>query len=195
MRKLLIKKIAIIGSPGAGKTTLATELGKTLNIKVFHLDRLLWKRGWIRKCKDTRIDILYKIVPERQWIIEGTYLSSSKPRLEEADTIIFLDMPPWLCLLRIIRRHRKNRGMPRRDLPMDSADKLTLSRMLKVLTFALAERERLQRVLNKYESERVVRLCSHKAVKNFLKEQMPKIDAHGASSGVRSFQKIFSLTK
>ncbi|MFW5904155.1 MAG: AAA family ATPase [Candidatus Saliniplasma sp.] len=31
-------KIAIIGSPGSGKSTFAKKLGKKLNIPVYHLD-------------------------------------------------------------------------------------------------------------------------------------------------------------
>ena len=82
-------KIVIIGSPGAGKTTLARALGPLLKVKVFHLDRLFWQRDWKGKTTETRIDILQHLVQEKQWIIEGTYLSSSEPRLDAADTIIF----------------------------------------------------------------------------------------------------------
>jgi adenylate kinase family enzyme len=37
---MLMEKIAIVGSPGAGKTTLAKELGPKLKINVFHMDRI-----------------------------------------------------------------------------------------------------------------------------------------------------------
>ncbi len=190
-----MEKIVIIGSPGAGKTTLAIELSKILNIKVFHLDRLFWTRGWKRKSRDARIDVLYKIVQEKQWIIEGTYISSSEPRFEEADTIVFLDMHPSLCFSRVIKRHRKNRGKPRRDLPMDSTDKLTPSRMWKVLTFALADQRRLRQTLNKYESGRIIRLRSRKKVDEFLKEQIRKTGTQENSSDEKISRKSFALLK
>jgi adenylate kinase family enzyme len=193
VRESLMEKIVIIGSPGAGKTTLAVELEKILRIKVFHLDRIFWDRGWKRKSRDTRIDILYKIVQEKQWIIEGTYLSSSEPRLEEADTIIFLDIPLLLCLWRVIKRHRKNRGNSRRDLPMDSTDKLNPIRMLKVLAFSLADRKKLKQTLNKYESRRIIQLCSPKEVEKFLKEQ--KQGTQESSSDIRRFQPILSFAQ
>src|SRR5689334_10402366 len=102
-------KIVIIGPAGAGKTILARKLGYKLHIKVFHLDRLFWERdwkgetkdNWKAKTKDTRIAILDKLVQEKQWIIEGTYICSSEPRLNAADTIIFLDTALLVCLLRI----------------------------------------------------------------------------------------------
>ena len=40
------EKITIIGLPGAGKTTLAKKLERIYNIKVYHLDRIFWERGW-----------------------------------------------------------------------------------------------------------------------------------------------------
>src|SRR5438874_11532330 len=100
-----MEKIVIIGSPGAGKSTLARKLDSKLKIKVFHLDRCFWQRGWKGETGDTRIDILNRLVlRDKQWIIEGTYLKSSGPRLEAADTIIFLDTPPLVCLWRIFKR-------------------------------------------------------------------------------------------
>src|SRR5690348_14491300 len=138
-----MEKIVVIGSPGAGKTTLAKNLGPLLKLKVYHLDRLFWQRDWKGRDRETRIDILQKIVPEKQWIIEGTYLDSSEPRLEAADTIIFLDTPPFTCLWRIITRHWRSSGSSRRDIPMGCTDKLTWPRMLKVLAFPFRDRKRL----------------------------------------------------
>src|SRR5205823_3969632 len=138
-----MEKIAIIGASGAGKSTLAKKLGSILKIKVFHMDRFCWLRSWKGKTGDTRIDILQELVRGKQWIIEGTYLDSSAPRLEAADTIIFLDTPSPLCLWRIIKRHWEYRGRSRRDIPEGCTDKLPLSRMLKVLAFPLTERRTL----------------------------------------------------
>ena len=88
-----MSRVVIIGSPGAGKSTLARDLGRKLNINIVHLDRIFWEQGWKEKPRETRIDILQKIVQEKQWIIEGTYLGASEPRLNASDTIIF-----WIYL-------------------------------------------------------------------------------------------------
>ena len=110
-------KIAIIGSPGAGKSTLAYQLGESLNIEIIYLDRYFWQSDWREKPRDARIEILQDLVRREQWIIEGTYLGASEPRLNAADTIIFLDIPPWLCLHRIRQRHNKYKGRSCPDVP------------------------------------------------------------------------------
>jgi len=163
-----MNKIVIIGSPGAGKSTLARKLGSILKIKVVHLDRIFWQRGWKEKPRDTRIDILQDLVREKRWIIEGTYLGSSECRLNAADTIIFLDIAPSLCLWRIINRHLEYHGRSRRDIPEGCKDKLTLVRMWKVLVFPLRERKMLIQNLSNYKSKQIIWLRSSKEVEDFL---------------------------
>lgn len=183
-----MEKIVIIGSPGAGKTTLAKKLGSIRKLKVYHLDRLFWLRDWKGKDRETRIDILQTIVMEKRWIIEGTYPDSSVPGLEAADTIIFLDTPPFTCLCRVITRHRKSSRCPRRrDIPEGCADKLTWLRMWKVLAFPFRDRKRLIQKLRDYESKRIIWLRSDKEVTDFLAQQM--LDA-----GKRSHEAKYTLS-
>jgi adenylate kinase family enzyme len=176
-----MKKITIIGSPGAGKTTLAKDLNRMLKIKVYHLDRMFWQCRWQGKDSETRIDILQQLVQKNQWIIEGTYVSLSEPRFNAADMIIFLDTPPLVCLLRIIMRHRKDHGRSRRDIPEGSTDKLTLFRMLKVLLFPLREGRILKQKLRNYTSKKIFWLRSGKEVEDFLAQQARVAGDKGAS--------------
>ncbi len=99
-----IKKIVVIGSPGAGKTTFARRLGDLLYIEVIHLDRYFWDANWKEKTWEERIEIQRDLFRRDTWIIEGTYLDSSYERLQAADSIIFLDVPRLLCLLHVLMR-------------------------------------------------------------------------------------------
>jgi adenylate kinase family enzyme len=165
-----MNRVVIIGSPAAGKSTLARCLGPILHIKVIHLDRIFWKRGWREIPRDTRIDILEKLVQKKQWIIEGTYLSSSEPRLSAADAIIFLDTATLLCFKRIISRYL-NHGRIGRDIPEGCEDKINLIRILKVLIFPFRDRRILLKKLYNFkfdETKHIIWLCSPKEVEDFL---------------------------
>ncbi len=180
-----MEKIAIIGSPGSGKTTLARALGSVFNLKVYHLDRLFWQRGWKAKTRDTSIDILQNLVREKQWIIEGTYLHLSELHLDAADTIIFLDISSLLCPQRLIKRHREYYRRSRRDIPKECTDRLTLFRIFKVLTFPLHGRRTIKQSIRNYNSKHIIWLHSPKEVEDFLAQlEQDADDKRNSSSTV-----------
>lgn len=177
-----MERIVIIGSAGAGKTTMAIKLASIHHTKVFHLDRFFWQEGWKKETRDERIDVLQRFTQEKKWIIEGTYLNSSKLHLKAADTIIFLDIPPLLCLLSIIKRHYRPENYRRRDIPEGCKDRLTFSRMLRVLLFPYREREKIEHLLNTYDSKQIIRLHSRKEVEAFIAKQRQPTNKQGTTS-------------
>ena len=174
-----MNKIVIVGSSGTGKTTLARNLRAILKIailkmNVYHLDRVFWKRGWERRATEERIDIAQAIVLRKRWIIEGNYPDSSEPCLYAADTIIFLDVPLLLCLRRLVKRHNKDVGLRRRDLPMDCTDRLTFQSIMKVLSFKLTKRGPIMQKLKIYKAEgkEIIIFRSTKQVDEFVAQQL-----------------------
>ena len=62
-----MERILIIGCGGAGKSTMARQLGDKLQIPVVHLDKLFWKPGWV---ESSREEIDAKIMAEMAKKIE-----------------------------------------------------------------------------------------------------------------------------
>lgn len=60
-----LRKIILIGSGGAGKSTMARELGKKLNVQVHHLDSLFWKPNWVGVSRDEQIKVQHELVKKR----------------------------------------------------------------------------------------------------------------------------------
>lgn len=178
-----MEKIAIIGSPGAGKSTLAGKLGAIHEIEVLHLDRYFWEPRWKEKPRGIRREILQGLVQKERWIIEGTYLDTSDIRLKAADTIIFLDIPGLICFWRVLNRyfkHLKHRKERRPDLPEGCRDKLGAYYSIKVLGFPLFKRKWLLNRLSEFENEkRVYTFRSNGEVEDFLQEQEKHVQENG----------------
>ena len=107
---MMIKKIAIIGNAGSGKSTLALQLHKKLSIPLYHLDQYYWNPGWQRVDADEFVKIHTSLCDQSEWIIDGSGQSVLRYRIEKADCVIFLDVPRYLCLWRVIKRAVLNLG-------------------------------------------------------------------------------------
>ncbi len=112
-----MKKIVIIGCCGSGKTTLAYQLSRKLSTEVYDLDDFFWHAGWVVTPADRWQEIQNELVSGDRWIISGTYHSTLDIRMAAADTVIFLDLPLWLCFLRVLKRKIRNYCGLERTLP------------------------------------------------------------------------------
>lgn len=119
-----MKRIAVVGSGGAGKSALTTKLSDILNIPVYHLDVYFWKPNWQMIDSLSWNDINDKLINGEYWIIDGNFKSTMAKRLKSADTIIFLDIGRITCLLNAWKRYFKYRNKRRPDLAEGCYEKI-----------------------------------------------------------------------
>ncbi len=97
-------KIAIVGNAGSGKSSLARTLHAMFGIPVYHLDQYFWKPGWQEPDRAEFEKIHNALCDKPQWIIEGMAIRFFAYRIERADIAIFLNVPTYRCLYRVIKR-------------------------------------------------------------------------------------------
>lgn len=121
------KRIMIIGSPGSGKSTAARMLGAALDLPVYHMDReVYWLPGWQERDKADKLRQVQRIVALDAWVFDGNNSSTFQLRADRADLLIWLDIPVWLRLVRVIRRAFVQRGQTRDDMAEDCAEDLSM---------------------------------------------------------------------
>ncbi len=99
-----IKRIAIIGNAGSGKSTIAKKLHAIYKLPLYHLDQYYFKPNWIKRDRDEYKKFHDSLCDTNEWIIEGINLKLLDYRAQRADLIIFLDLPRYTCLWSIFKR-------------------------------------------------------------------------------------------
>jgi len=165
-----MQRIMIVGSGGAGKSTFARALGAKLSLPVYHLDALLWRPGWVMTPHDEELAIIQDLAAQDSWIIDGNYGgATSAPRLSRADTVILLDLPRTICLLRAVRRWITYRNRTRPDMAPDCPERLSLEYLKWIWDYPSVHRQRmLQRIADQGGRLEFIRLRSPRAVRTFL---------------------------
>ena len=108
-----MKRILVIGCPGAGKSTFARGLRDRTGLPLCYLDRI-WHKPDGTSLSHADFDArLSEILCRDCWIIDGNYLRTLERRLDRCDTVFLLDYPPAVCLAGAASRI----GAPREDMP------------------------------------------------------------------------------
>src|SRR5215471_10971454 len=110
-----LQRVVVMGPPGSGKSTLARSLGARFGLPVFHLDQIYWCPGWIEASATAFGAEVERIAGLPAWVIDGNYSDTIAPRFRAADTVVYLDVPAWLFMLRITWRILTNYGRVRVD--------------------------------------------------------------------------------
>jgi adenylate kinase family enzyme len=152
----MVQKVAIIGSCGAGKSTLAMNLGKKLNLPVIHLDAYYWQSGWQETDAPQWLQIQQELIKGNSWIIDGNYGGTMDIRLARADTIIWLDFNRYVCLRRVLKRYLQYGGNPRPDMAQGCPERLSWEFLQYVWNFPRKHRLRLVGKLTKYKGNKQI---------------------------------------
>ena len=98
------RRVIVTGMAGSGKSTFSLALAAKTGLPVVHLDLHYWKPGWVAPSAAEWREKQHGLLAGEAWIADGNYHETLDLRLERADTVVFLDLPWWLCAGRAFLR-------------------------------------------------------------------------------------------
>lgn len=162
-----VRRVAVVGNAGGGKTTLSQQLGAVLSVPVYALDSIKWRPGWepvpdvevARQC--------HAWIEEDRWVIDGfgtwEFMAAE---FDRAEVIVLLDLPLAVHYWRAMKRQMRDVFRARPDLPENCPMLRMTVPLLKTIWFThkLARPKLLELVGRFRESKTVLHIQSRAAL-------------------------------
>ncbi|BAY27758.1 hypothetical protein NIES2100_75830 [Calothrix sp. NIES-2100] len=100
-----MKKVAVFGNAGGGKSTLSNRLSQITGLPLYILDKIKYQSGGVEVPDEDYQRIHQEILVSDRWIIDGFgSIETLWPRLNEADTLVFIDLPLYVHFWWVTKR-------------------------------------------------------------------------------------------
>jgi adenylate kinase family enzyme len=164
--------VLVIGSGGAGKSTVARRIAASTGLPLVHLDRLYWHPGWVSTPAAEWEQVVRDVVAGDRWVIDGNYGGTIALRLAAAGTVVYLDVPRIRCLMRVLKRAALHRGRSRDDMSPGCPERLTREFLWWIWRYPATRRAGVLALLADFErgGGRVVVLRNDAEVDGFVSE-------------------------
>ena len=107
-----MRRVSVVGTTGAGKTTFAKELARRLDCPHVELDALHWEPGWVEVPDEVMRGRVETACTGEAWVVDGNYKCVRDLVWCRADTVVWLDfgLPVvlWRSVSRTVRRVFRN---------------------------------------------------------------------------------------
>lgn len=99
-----MRRVLVMGTSGSGKTTTARRLAAKLDVPHVELDAIYHQPGWTELPRDEFRVRVTAATEADGWVIDGNYSDVRDLVLAGADAVVWLDLPRWLVMRRVITR-------------------------------------------------------------------------------------------
>ncbi|KAI9131732.1 hypothetical protein [Acaryochloris sp. CCMEE 5410] len=100
-----MKKVAVFGNSGGGKSTLSAQLAEVTGLPLHVLDKIQYKAGGEKVPQAVYRQTHDQLLREEAWVIDGFgCMETLWERLKVADTLVYLDLPLYIHFAWVTKR-------------------------------------------------------------------------------------------
>jgi len=166
-----MRKVAIFGNAGGGKSTLARKLAEIINLPLYPIDTFKYLPGGEEITHDEFLDKHKLLLSRNEWIIDGFGdVTTAWERFAKADTLIYIDLPLFTHAWWVSKRLFKGLFVNPEGWPENSpilAGSLNSYRVLWLCHRRLTPRYR-QYIAGSNSAKQVYHLKSARDIRSFL---------------------------
>lgn len=116
-----MRRVAVFGNGGGGKSTLARRLAEISGLPLHPLDLIQWRDGGAKVPHEEYLQLHAELLAGEAWVIDGYgCMRSSWERFAAADTLVYLDLPLPLHYFWVTKRFVKSPLTPPEGWPKNS---------------------------------------------------------------------------
>lgn len=168
-----VNRIVVVGGPGTGKSTLTRNLGKDLNLPIYHLDGLCHLANWEKRDRNERDKMILEKTNEPKWVIDGTYKATFEERVKKSDLIIFLNYSTIARLKGIFSRYFEMRGQERPEIP-GCKEKMSLQFLKFAINWDKKSGNFVKDILEKNQDKKVIVFKKRKQLNSWYETEFNK---------------------
>jgi adenylate kinase family enzyme len=105
-----VRRVSVIGTSGAGKSTFAFALARSLGVPSLELDSVYHQADWTPLPAEEFRRRVFAVAQGPGWVIDGNYSTVRDIVWDRADTVVWLDLPRRTVMRRIVFRTLRRVG-------------------------------------------------------------------------------------